>query len=297
MKHLNLISYFGGKFPHLEWLISLFPKGNFHFIDACCGSANVALNVDYPLVTINDVNENVVNLFEVLRNHYDEFYRAIYYTPYSRSEIERIVTGVYPKHNKIEKARQFFVRSQLGFGANGSQNNHMGFGSEYKLHDSNFYRVDNWNLKLKKLPFIVEKLRSFQIENKSIFDLFPKINLQGTFLYIDPPYSFLTRSSRKRYEFEWSDEDHIKLAEMIKDAKCLVAISGYESTFYNELFSDFHLSKNKVTRNSVKTKSVQECLWTNYNPDTFNNVLKIPFTEHESKILNPKSQILNQQKR
>jgi len=279
MKHLNLISYFGGKFPHLEWLISKFPKGNYHFVDAMCGSGNVALNIDYPLITINDLNEDVVNLFEVLRNNYDQFLRAVYFTPFSRTELFRIISGSYPDANKIERARRYFTRAQLGFGANGSQNRHHGFGSEYKLHTSNFYRVDNWGLKLNKLPLIVEKLRSFQIENKSIFDLFPKVNLPQTILYIDPPYSFQSRSSRKRYTHEWNDDDHVRLAEMLKNANCLVAVSGYDSKFYADLFHDFYLSKNKPTRNSVKKKMVQECLWTNYNPDTLNNVLKLQFDD------------------
>ena len=76
-RYLNLISYFGGKFPHLKWLIDKFPQGNYHFIDIMCGSANVALNVDYPLITINDLNSDVINLFKVMRTNLDEFMKRI----------------------------------------------------------------------------------------------------------------------------------------------------------------------------------------------------------------------------
>src|SRR5450759_984121 len=91
-KYINLISYFGGKYPHLKWLISKFPAGNYHFIDIMCGSGNVALNVNYPLITVNDVNDEIINLFNVLRDNYDEFLRALYFTPFSRAELNRIIT-------------------------------------------------------------------------------------------------------------------------------------------------------------------------------------------------------------
>jgi DNA adenine methylase len=277
MKHLNLISYFGGKYPHLKWLIDQFPKGNYHFVDLMCGSANVALNVNYPLVTINDLNSEVVNLFEVLRTQEEDFTRAVYYTPFSREELNRIIDQYYPVKDKIEQARQYFVRSQLGFGANGSQNNHHGFGVEYRLHTSNYYRVENWGVKLKRLSVIANKLRSMQIENKDVFDLFPRVNRPECLIYIDPPYSFTTRSSRKRYTHEWNDDDHARLAEMLHSANCYVAVSGYESKLYQDIFKDFYLTKNIPTRNSVKKKLVQECLWTNYDTKTINGKLKLDF--------------------
>lgn len=280
MKYLNLISYFGGKFPHLAWLIDKFPKGNYHFVDLMCGSANVALNVNYPLVTINDLNSEVVNLFEVLRTKQDDFLQAVYFTPFSREELRRIVDREYPVKDKVEQARQYFVRSQLGYGANGSQNNHHGFGVEYGLHSSNYYRVENWGIKLKRMAVIADKLRTIQIENKDIFDLFPRLDRPETIIYIDPPYSFQTRSSRKRYTHEWADDDHARLAEMVSNANCYVAISGYESKLYSDLFNKFYMIKNTPTRNSVKKKLVQECLWTNYDTTQINGKLQFDFKPH-----------------
>lgn len=276
MRNLNLISYFGGKYPHLNWLVKQFPTGNFHFVDIMCGSANVALNVNYPLVTINDRNENVVNLFEVLRTRQEDFLRAIYYTPFSRTELERIITGYYQSDDPVEKARQYFVRSQLGFGANGSQNNHMGFGLEYKVQKSNFSRVDNWNSKLKKIEEIAAKLRGFQIESRDVFELFSKVNTAGNIVYFDPPYSFEVRCSKKRYQYEWDEADHYKLRDLVADAKCHIAISGYDSESYRDLFSHLTMIKNKPTKSSTKKKEVTECLWVNYDIEKISGKIIFP---------------------
>ena len=167
-KHLNLISYFGGKYPHLNWLLPLLPAGNYHFVDAMCGAANVALNVNYPLVTINDLNSDLINLFQVLRSDPDELLRRIYFTPFSREVFENSIEDV---EDPVEKAWQFFVRAQLGYGGVSSQNKHKGFGCEKKISRSQYYRVDNWNKKLEKLDQIIEKLRGFQIENMDVFEI------------------------------------------------------------------------------------------------------------------------------
>lgn len=270
MRNLNLISYFGGKYPHLNWLTDQFPKGNFHFVDIMCGSANVALNVDYPLITINDLNDDVINLFEVLRTRQQDLINVIYFTPFSRSELYRILDNYYAPGDNVERARRFFVRSQLGYGANGSQNTHKGAGFEYGLQRSAYYRVDNWNVKLKRLAQIAEKLRSMQIEKRNAMDLFDKVNRSGSIVYFDPPYVLSTRRSKKRYTHDVEDDFHYQIAEIIPTAKCHLAISGYDSPLYNKIFKKLHKITGPASKAIVSKIERQECLWTNYIPADIN---------------------------
>jgi DNA adenine methylase len=278
-KYLNIIPYFGGKYPHLKWLINKFPSGNFHFIDAMGGGGNVAINVHYPLITYNDVNDEVVNLFHVLLDHYDEFIRKIYFTPFSRVEYNRIITDAInqvPLDN-IERARRYFIKSQLGYGANGSQNNHYGCSFDWKLYGSNFYKVDNFNLKIQRLGKIIEKLRHIQIEKRDALELFDKVNIKGNIVYFDPPYLLSLRKSKKRYLHEVDDDFHKTLAGKIKNARCHVAISGYNSPLYNEIFKELHKSVNQESKTNTGKVMVSECLWTNYNPETINGSYKLQF--------------------
>lgn len=274
-KHLNLISYFGGKYPHLSWLIDKFPKGNYHFVDIMCGSANVALNVDYPLITINDLNDEVINLFHVLRNDHERFLQQVYFTPFSRQELYNIIDSFDEVCDNVERARRFFVRSQLGYGANGSQNNHKGAGFEYTIQRTGYYRVDNWNVKLKRLSNIVDRLRSFQIEHRNAIELFERVNIPGTIVYFDPPYLMKTRKSKKRYTHEVYDDFHQQLAELVKNANCYVAVSGYDDPMYDSLFSEFIKTKGQLNRQNVKKEYRRECLWTNYDPYEINGTLKL----------------------
>ena len=263
-KYLNLVSWFGGKFPHLPWLLSQFPTGDLHFIDLMCGSANVSLNVNYPLVTINDLNSDVVNLFKVLRDHEEELTRRIYFTPFSRDELNTIIDSS-PTSDPIERARRYFVKCQIGYAANGSQNNHRGIGFEYAPGHRQYYKVDGWNLKLRKLASIADKLRGFQIENRDAFSLLERADIKNNFIYVDPPYLFHTRSSKKRYRHEVDIDFHEKMAKKLLAIKnAYWCISGYNHEIYNDFFKDFNVSRGPVSKANTAKKERREVIWFNY---------------------------------
>lgn len=278
-KYLNIIPYFGGKYPHLKWLIDKFPHGNYHFIDAMGGGANVAINVNYPLVTYNDLNEEVLNLFYVLRENFDELIRSIYFTPWSRTEYNKIITDAIngTTFDDIERARRYFIKSQLGYGANGSQNNHYGASFDKKLYKTSYSKVDNWNCKIDRLSRVVDRLRHIQIENIDALDLFDRVNTKGNICYFDPPYLLSTRQAKKRYLHEVEDSFHVKLAQKTKNAKCYVAISGYNSPLYDEIFTGFYKTQDIEKRANTGNLAVSECLWSNYDPAAVNGTYKLNF--------------------
>lgn len=60
----------------------------------------------------------------------------------------------------------------------------------------------------------------------------PELWQPSTFAYLDPPYLLETRTSRHRYPFELSEQEHRALLEKIKGLPCMVALSCYDSTMY-----------------------------------------------------------------
>lgn len=262
-KPLNLIPYFGGKTRQLDWLKDHLPIGRYHFVDGLCGSGSVALNVDYPLITVNDLNDDIINLFFQLRNREHEFIELIKRTPYSKHEYYQCCE---PTEDDLERARRTFVRAMQGFAGNGSQNDHKAWGREIKIQDSDCYRVTTWNKRINQLPELIDKLRSFQIENMNVLELIEKYDRPSTIIYLDPPYVRATRADRKRYRFEMTDNDHIDLADKANACECMVAVSGYYSDLYAELFpaGKWNLIKAKESRQNTANKATQECLWINY---------------------------------
>ncbi len=87
-----------------------------------------------------------------------------------------------------------------------------------------------------------------------------------TVIYCDPPYVLDTRTSDKRYKYEFSYQDHIKLIEKLRElpSTCMVLLSGYRSHLYDELISDWwSVDFQAMTRGGVRT----ETIWTNFHPN------------------------------
>ncbi len=104
--------YYGGKFSHLDFLLPLLPTTFAHFCEPFGGSAAILINrPPAPAETYNDLDSEVVNFFECLRDHADEIIRAISLTPFSREELVKACTSE-PGLSKIERARRFFTRAR-----------------------------------------------------------------------------------------------------------------------------------------------------------------------------------------
>jgi len=83
-------------------------------------------------------------------------------------------------------------------------------------------------------------------------------------VYSDPPYLHHTRSSGRRYRFDYEESDHIELLALLKTLPCNVMLSGYPSALYEELLPDWRsLELQVMNQAGVRT----EKLWFNFEPD------------------------------
>ncbi len=62
------LNYTGGKYKLLSQILPLFPKGINVFVDLFCGGCNVGLNIDSNRVIYNDLNENLLYLYNTFKN-------------------------------------------------------------------------------------------------------------------------------------------------------------------------------------------------------------------------------------
>ena len=108
-----------------------------------------------------------------------------------------------------------------------------------------------------------ENLNLVQIENQPALKLIKRYNRKETLLYLDPPYLLDTRSKRI-YQHEMTDEDHIELLRIIQEFKGKAIVSGYESEMYNSTLKGWHKEKKKV--NTEMGGSATEVIWMNYEP-------------------------------
>ena len=83
-------------------------------------------------------------------------------------------------------------------------------------------------------------------------------------IYSDPPYLKGTRTSGRRYRFDYEEADHIALLALLKRLPCQVILSGYPSALYDEQLGDWHTLELQVMNQAgVRT----EKLWLNFTPE------------------------------
>ncbi len=87
---------------------------------------------------------------------------------------------------------------------------------------------------------------------------------EKTLVYCDPPYMLETRTSNKRYRFEYDNSDHQLLLKTLLSMpdRFSIIISGYRTSMYDEILADWNsLDFQAMTRGGVRT----ETLWFNFD--------------------------------
>lgn len=260
-----VFGWYGGKFNHLDWLLSLLPAAH-HYCEPFAGSAAVLLNrIPAPVETYNDIDGAVVNFFRVLREEPDELARAIALTPFSREEFHQAIADDPRAEDRLERARRFYVRARqtrtglaqtasLGRWANCKDTSRAGMSGV----------VSRWLGGVEGLPEIGLRLLRVQIENRPATDVIRLYDGPNTLFYCDPPYLHDTRGDSNAYGFEMSHPQHIALAAVLHRVAGKVAISGYRNDLMDKLYKDWRRFDAPLKQCHSIKKPRQECLWMNY---------------------------------
>ncbi len=243
-----ILDYYGGKFILRKWVMDYFPDHSI-YVEPFGGGASVLLSKDPVKVEVyNDIDDEIVNFFDVAKNRGKELHNHLVHTPYSRSIYLRAREVV---SDPLEMAVNTVVKSFFGIGD--SIHNSSGFRNSKTSNASPSKTFKNY---VDYFPHFIERLRPVVIENLSYGDVIAKYDSEKTLFYADPPYVFSSRSKKHSYGHELSDNDHIELLEKLSQVKGSVVLSGYENDIYKRL----DWPKYKKETRTQKNKRT-ECLW------------------------------------
>jgi DNA adenine methylase len=227
--------YFGSKNRLALKLCENLPPHNC-WVEAFCGSAALTLaKAPAPIEIINDIDNEIVNLFKQLRNNYEELHRQIELTPYASQELsDARIKNV--NDSDIERARKFLVQSMMAVnGIFGEERGGFSLSDSYTRNNREA-RVNRWNNLPERLAKVVGRLKDVRIENRDALDLLEKyVDRPATLVYLDPPY---LGDRTNGYNIDANDENyHTRLLKLANKANCMIFISGYENKLYETLLS------------------------------------------------------------
>lgn len=257
---MNAIAkYPGSKWSIADWIISFFPEHH-SYLEPFFGSGAVLFNKPRSNIeTVNDLDGNVINLFEWIKSDPERMAHEIYYTPYARQVYDD--SFVAEPEDSFDRAVNFYIRLNMGHGfrTNGEK---VGWKNDVQGRER-AYAASGWCRLTEKIMQAAERLRGVQIENRPAVDLMERFNYPNVLIYLDPPYVLSVRSG-KQYRYEMDNKGHEELLGTILKHKGQVLISGYESDLYNEMLHGWY--REVTTCYSQVCSKKKEVLWMNFEP-------------------------------
>ena len=259
--------YPGSKWSIADWIISHFPEGyeKMVYLEPFVGSGAVFFNKRPGAVeTINDLESEIVNLFQVLRDQPDELKRVLDLMPYSREEYDR---SFEPCDEPVEKARRYIVKTTQAIGAKLQGTQKCGWRNHKQMRIGG--TACKWGGISDTVDLAAARLRSdtthlVQIEHMDALKLIERYNNHDVLMYLDPPYLRSTRRSGALYNHEMDEAGQVLLLDAITKSRAKIVISGYESDLYNRRLAGWY--KDSTQSQTTSAELATEIIWMNYEP-------------------------------
>lgn len=241
------LKWAGGKRWFVKKHLDLLPKKFNTYIEPFVGSGAVFFKLNPSTAIINDLNANLMNVYETIKNHPSDLVHELQKHSNNHSKEYYYLIRSHQYDNSIEQAGQFIYLNRTCFNGiyrvnlKGEFNVPIGTKNQVILENDNFLKIS-------------ERLSNAQIFNQdfeSIIDLAKK----GDFIFVDPPYTVSHNNNGfiKYNETLFSWNDQVRLCESLKRAHkrqvyFLCTNANHESIC--ELYKEEYFLKNIVSRYS-----------------------------------------------
>ena len=233
------LCYVGGKNRLAKHIVSLLPPHH-TYVEPFAGGAQVLFHKEPSAVEVlNDLNDEIPNLFRVIQSHEQEFVRYTHFLLASRKWFELLEKTPPETLTDIQRAARFYFLQKNAFGGLVVKRN-------YKAHI-----VSNPNFNPLRVPEIIEqahqRLARVQIECLPYQEILRKFDSSNSLFYLDPPYY-----SRYLYRFNFEHRDFEELAACLSNLKGKFLLSLNDVPEVRKIFSGFRIEGVQLAYSAQK---------------------------------------------
>lgn len=268
------LKWVGGKRQLMPEIRKILPKGvaNLPYYEPFIGGGALFFALQPEQATINDYNEELINVYTVIRDNPNELIEdlkkhkntAEYF--YKIRSIDR--QPLFNHLTKIERASRIIYLNKTCYNGLYRVNNAGEFNSP-------FGKYKNPNIVNEPVIRAVSKyLNSPQIQIlNGDYELVLRDIPTDSFVYLDPPYHPISEGSNFTGYVQggWNEEDQLRLRDVcnnLNNRGIKFLLSNSASDFINEIYSDYNIhivqANRAVNSNSSKRGKVDEFLIRNY---------------------------------
>ncbi len=255
------IKYWGGKQQLTPKLLGLIPSHYTYCEPFFGGGALFFAKRPSRNEAINDINDNMVNFYRIIKRRFPELHSEVDCTLYSeyqyRQALELWKDGV--GKDAVLRAWSVFVMSHQSFSGN--------FGSSWAFHRQRNQADYFNNVKQNFDEKYVRRLEHVQIFNRDALSVIENMDSENTFHFIDPPYY---NSDMGHYD-GYTLNDFENLLKLLLNLKGKFLLTTYPSDILSSYTSmgNWRTINNRMHRSSGNTKGAMktEVFTLNYEPE------------------------------
>lgn len=202
---------------------------------------------------INDVNNELVTLFRVLRNHPAALIDELSLWLASRAEFDALKNASTEHMTDIQRAARFYFLQRQAFGG-------KAFGQAFGIPGSKAAMFDA-RKHINTLNEAHERLQGVTIENLDWQEVIKRYDTPSTLFYLDPPY-WGGENDYGKGIFQRSD--FAKIASVLADLEGKFILSINDVSEIRKLFSDFKFEEAELNYSisSKEAKAAKELIVT-----------------------------------
>jgi DNA adenine methylase len=229
------IRWVGGKSRLRKHIIPLIPDHTC-YVEPFAGAAWVLFGkAPSPVEVINDIDQELVNFFGVLKHKPEELIRAFEWELVSRTEFERLAELDPSTLNDVERAHRFYYLIMAGWGGE----------LDYPRFQTSISDGGHGNRLIgalkhlrQRLYPVYERLRTVIIEDLKWEDCVDRYDRPKTFMYVDPPYP----QNGCNYKYNMQDwKDHRQLAIRLAESRCKWILSSYDVPEMRQMYEGYNI--------------------------------------------------------
>jgi DNA adenine methylase len=266
------IKWAGGKRQSLSEINKLIPKYN-TYIEPFLGGGSVFFSIYHPKNShyLFDINNDLIRTYRCIRDNVEDLTFELtklsdsYYSSVDSKEYYYLIRERYNNKplDSVMKSAYFIFLNKTCFNGlyrvnkKGSFNVPFGYYKKPLIYNSNLISISS-------------VLKNAFIDILDFRDLHNYIR-KNTFIYFDPPYMPVNKTSFTSYtNTSFSEKDQTDLANIIKSvsSKAKIMMSNSSSPLVYELYKDFNIceiySRRSINSDSSGRSKIKELLITNY---------------------------------
>jgi len=249
-KHRAFLKWAGGKFKLVDELANYLPTGE-RLVEPFVGAGSVFLNTDYPSYLLCDINQDLINLYNIVKERPAEYIEAakkLFVDEMNQKDAYyRVRTDFNKSRDPFLRSVYFLYLNRHGFNGLCRYNRKGGFNVPFGSYKKPYFPE-------QEILAFSKKAQRAEFKCIGYEQAFEQVRT-GDVIYCDPPYAPLstTASFTTYVGAGFSLDDQALLARysrhMALEQRIPVVISNHDIPLTRELYRGAHLAKIQVQRN------------------------------------------------